>query len=98
MKWDLVGTSESGVAYNKVANINLAYTATKANLASATAAAGAVYTINGQEYFKINTVQLNGADLYTTAAGAVTSASKIYTIRDGLYPTDVTNQVTLPTT
>lgn len=98
MKWDLVGTSESGTAYNKVANINLAYTATKANLASATAAAGAVYTINGQEYFKISTVQLNGADLYTTAAGAVTSASKIYTIRDGLYPTDVTNQCTLPTT
>jgi hypothetical protein len=96
MKWDLVGTSESAAAYNKVANINLAYTATKADLSSATAAAGAVYTINGQEYFKINTVQLNSTDLYTTAAGAVTSSSKIYTIRDGLYPTDVTNQCTLP--
>ena len=97
MKWDLVGTSESAAAYDKVANINLAYTSTKADLSTpATAAAAATYTINGQAYYKINTVQLNSNDLYTTVAGSVTSSSKIYTIRDGLYPTDVTNQCILP--
>jgi hypothetical protein len=97
MKWDLVGTSESGSAYNKVEAINLAYTATKADLSTpATAAASPDYTINGVAYYKINTVQLNGNDLYTTASGSVTSASKIYTITNGVYPTDVTNQCTLP--
>lgn len=97
MKWDLVATTESATAYNKVSVINLAYTATKADLSTpATAAAEVSYTINEQAYYKITGVQLNGNDLYTTATGAVTSTSKIYTITNGLYPTDVTNQCTLP--
>ncbi len=98
MKWDLVETTENDAAYDKVEAINLAFTAAKADLSSATAAAAATYTINGQAYYKINTVQLNSNDLYTTATGAVTSTSKIYTITNGIYPTDVTNQCILPTT
>lgn len=80
-----------------VAALTVATTAAKADLSSASAAGDATITINGVSYYKIDTVTLGGNDLYTTAGGALTAASKVYTLANGQYPIEVTNQCTLPT-
>lgn len=88
--------NEGAAATDGVAALTAKATASKAGLSSATAASAATITINGVSYYKIDTVKLGDKDLYTTAAGAVTNASRIYTLADGQYPIEVTNQCTLP--
>lgn len=104
MSWELTAdttatTGEGGVA--KVSNIALAYTAEKTALATTdtvdTTPAN-TKTISGVAYYPITGKTLGTAKLYTTST-SISATSKIYTISaDGLYPTNVTNQVTLPTT
>lgn len=99
MKWDLVATAtdDSGDAA-KVANITQANTAAKtALLASDTVdtSAANTKTISGTAYYPITGKTLGGKQLYATDA-TLTTSSKVYTISaDGLYPTNVTNQVTI---
>jgi hypothetical protein len=96
MKWDFVATSESAAKYNKVSNVALANTATKTALLTTDTVAGtAAYTISGISYYEITGKTLGTAKLYATDA-TLTVDSKVYTISaDGLYPTNVTNQVTI---
>ena len=74
---------------------NITETATAvADLTSAALSPDTV-VINGITYTKVNTVQLDGKDLYV-AGTVLTSSSKIYQIDANLYPTEVTHRCTLP--
>jgi hypothetical protein len=99
MAWELTADSTPTTGDNsvaKVSNITLAYTTTKtALLTSDTVAGTAAYTISGTPYYAITGKELNSKQLYTTDT-ALTANSKVYIISaDGLYPTNVTNQVTI---
>jgi hypothetical protein len=98
MKWELVAdttarTSGAETGNYSVNNIALAYAAaTKVDLTSATLAATAT-TFDAYDLYKINTIQIGGADLYSDTA-TITAASHIYKIVDG-HPLEVTNQCKL---
>lgn len=91
----LSGTTVNG--HTPVNELTMATTATKTELSISTdtAATTATYTISGVSYYAIGTKTLGGAQLYATASGALTANSRVFTITDGLYPVDVTNQVTI---
>ena len=82
--------SSSGTA--AVTNINNTNDSNTADLTSATTSS--TITIDGTTYYLIS-VQLNSVDLYS-ADSDLTNTSKIYTVADGKYLTEVTNQCTLP--
>jgi hypothetical protein len=97
MKWDLVATAtaDSGDAA-KVDQITNAVSTGKVTMTTAQAVAGtAAYTISGTPYYALTGKTLDGNQLYATDT-TLTVNSKVYTISaDGLYPTNVTNQVTI---
>ncbi|MCR5021794.1 hypothetical protein, partial [Ruminococcus sp.] len=104
MKWDFTADTTSKTAGDTgavvpVANINLAYTAAKTTLLATdtvVTTGDTVKTISGVAYYPITGKTLGGAQLYTTST-TISSTSKIFTISaNGLYPTNVTNQCTLP--
>lgn len=95
MKWELVAdtVAKTGTTNYSVDNITLAYAAaTKVDLTSATLADTAT-TFDAYDLYKINTIQIGGADLYSDTA-TITAASHIYKIVDG-HPLEVTNQCKL---
>jgi hypothetical protein len=97
MAWELTAdtTATTGTgSVAEVSNIELAYTAAKTTLSIAgdTIDSPAAYTISGISYYAIGTKTLNSKQLYTTDT-TLTASSRVYTIDDGRYPTDVTNQV-----
>ena len=99
-KWSLDLKFELKAATNTtekcVQYITKNVTAAKADLSSASLDSATV-TINGVTYTKIATVQLAGNDLYV-AGTTLTSSSHVFTIENNTWPTEVTNQCTLPTT
>lgn len=101
MAWELTadGTATTGDnSVAKVSSIDLAYTATKTALATTDAVdttAANTKTISGVAYYPITGKTLGGKQLYATET-TLTTSSRVYTISaDGLYPTEVTNQVTI---
>jgi len=94
MKWDFVATTDA--TKTKVTNIASAVSTGKVALTTSQAVAGtAAYTISGTPYYALTGKTLDGKQLYATVT-TLTTTSEIYTISaDGLYPTDVTNQVTI---
>jgi hypothetical protein len=101
MAWELTadGTATTGAnSVAKVSNIDLAYTATKTALNTSDtvdSTAANTKTISGIAYYPITGKTLGGNQLYATET-TLTTSSRVYTISaDGLYPTEVTNQVTI---
>ncbi len=89
------GTTVNG--HTPVNEIAMATTAAKIALTTADTVAGtAAYTISGVSYYAITGKTLGSAQLYVTTT-SVTTSSRVFTITDGLYPVDVTNQVTITT-
>jgi hypothetical protein len=100
MKWDLVATAtaDSGDAA-KVDQITNAVSTGKVDLNTSQAVAGtAAYTISGTSYYALTGKTLGGKQLYIRET-ALATTSQVFTISaDGLYPTNVTNQVTITAT
>ena len=96
MKWDFVATSETAVAKASVTNIASAVSTGKVALTTSQAVAGtAAYTISGTPYYALTGKTLDGKQLYIRET-ALATTSQVFTISDdGLYPTNVTNQVTI---
>jgi len=97
MKWDFVATATADSGDNaKVDQITNAASTGKVTMTTSQAVAGtAAYTISGTPYYALTGKTLDGKQLYATVT-TLTTTSEIYTISaDGLYPTDVTNQVTI---
>ena len=95
MKWVLVAdtTAKTGTTNYSVDNITLALAgATKVDLTSASLATSTT-TFDAYALYKINTIQIDGKDLYSDTA-TITAASHIYKIVDG-HPLEVTNQCKL---
>lgn len=92
----LSGTTVNG--HTPVNELAMATTAAKTaiSISSDTVASTAAYTISGNSYYAIGTKQLGSKQLYATST-TITSSSRVFTITDGLYPVDVTNQVTITT-
>jgi len=97
MQWDLVATAtaDSGDAA-KVDQIANAVSTGKVDLDTSQAVAGtAAYTISGTPYYALTGKTLDGKQLYIRETALATN-SQVFTISaDGLYPTNVTNQVTI---
>jgi hypothetical protein len=94
MKWDFVATSDA--TKTKVTNINSAVSTGKIALSTSDTVAGtAAYTISGTSYYALTGKTLDGKQLYIRET-ALATTSQVFTIStDGLYPTNVTNQVTI---
>ncbi len=82
-----------------VEKLNATSTAAKTDLSAATAqtTADKTVTIDGSKYYELSVAMEDGTTLYTDSTTFGTS-SFVYKLVDGLYPVDVTNQCTLPTT
>ena len=82
-----------------VTKLNATSTAAKTDLSAATVRTSAdkTVTIDGSKYYELSVAMTDGTKLYTTSTTFGTS-SLVYKLVDGLYPVDVTNQCTLPTT
>lgn len=100
MKWDFVATTDA--TKTKVTNIASAVSTGKITMTtSQTVADSPSYTISGKDYYALTSKELDSKQLYICVdAGAakpsLATTSEVYTIStDGLYPTDVTNQVTI---
>ncbi|MBO4572633.1 MAG: hypothetical protein J5762_02560 [Clostridia bacterium] len=97
---DLAVEFESAADYHPVININNGNDENTADLSGAITFADAANDklIDGVTYHKINTIQLNSKDLYTTAEDAAHfyNDSLVYTIDANNHVTDVTNQCTMP--
>ena len=89
----LSGTTVNG--HTPVNELAMATTATKTALATSDAVnTTAAYTISGVSYYEVTGKTLGSAKLYVTST-TITTSSRVFTITDGLYPVDVTNQVTI---
>ena len=86
-------TLGDGTAVTKITEVAAAVVdLTSASLANPTE----TVLINGVTYTKIDTATVNSKAIYTNN-GTINSNSRIFTIDQNLYPTDVTNMVKLPT-
>lgn len=96
MKWDFVATSDA--TKTKVTNIASAVSTSKVALTTSQTVAGtAAYTISGTSYYALTGKTLDEKQLYIRET-ALATTSQVFTISaDGLYPTNVTNQVTITT-
>jgi hypothetical protein len=94
MKWDFVATSDA--TKTKVTNIASAVSTGKIALTTSQTVAGtAAYTISGTPYYALTGKTLDDKQLYIRETSLATT-SQVFTIStDGLYPTNVTNQVTI---
>lgn len=89
----LSGTTVNG--HTPVNELAMATTATKPTiLTTDTVDSTAAYTISGVSYYEVTGLTLGSAKLYVTST-TITTSSRVFTITDGLYPVDVTNQVTI---
>lgn len=93
-----LGNLGSGSTVNgntPVIEMATATTASKTALTTSDAVSNTpAYTISNVNYYEITGKTLNSAQLYVTTT-SVTASSRVFTITDGLYPVDVTNQVTI---
>lgn len=97
MKWDFVATATADSGDNaKVNVITSAVSTGKVALSTSNTVTGtAAYTISGIPYYALTGKDLDGKQLYIRET-ALTTSSQVFTIStDGLYPTNVTNQVTI---
>jgi hypothetical protein len=97
MQWDLVATAtaDSGDAAKVDQITNAVSTGKVALTTSQTVAGTAAYTISGTPYYALTGKTLDGEQLYIRET-ALATTSQVFTISaNGLYPTDVTNQVTI---
>jgi hypothetical protein len=96
MNWKLVADDSSEAEDDSITNITNVVSTGKVELTTAqTVADSPAYTISGTPYYALTGKNLDGKQLYITTT-ALAADSQVFTIStNGLYPTDVTNQVTI---
>jgi len=99
MNWKLVAEDSTETDDEAITNITSAVSTGKVTMTTGQTVAGtAAYTISGTPYYALTGQTLDGNQLYITT-NSLSVNSHVFTISaNGLYPTDVTNQVTITAT